>query len=211
MQTTAGSLALVGAIPAADAFVVEAPARRGRGDPRQDEPLRVGQLPLDALLERLERPRRAVPQSLRARPQPVRLELRLGRRGGGEPLRASRSAPRPTARSSRRRTTAGSSGIKPTLGLVSRTGIIPIAHSQDTAGPMTPHRDRRRDPADRARRRRPRRLRRPRALAGKAPVDYTKFLDPKGLAGMRIGVPRKKLFGQSPAADAARRGRARRA
>jgi len=92
-------------------------------------------------------------------------------------------------------------GFKPTLGLVSRTGIIPIAHSQDTAGPMT------RtvadaaallsamcgfDPADAT----------TRDLAGKAPVDYTAFLDRKGLAGMRIGVPRKKLYGQSPAADA---------
>ena len=92
-------------------------------------------------------------------------------------------------------------GFKPTLGLVSRTGIIPIAHSQDTAGPMT------RtvadaaallsamcgfDPADPT----------TRELAGKPPVDYTAFLDRKGLAGMRIGVPRKKLYGQSPAADA---------
>jgi amidase len=41
-----------------------------------------------------------------------------------------------------------------------------------------------------------------RSLAGKAPIDYTKFLDPRGLEGARIGVPRKKLFGQSPAADA---------
>ncbi len=92
-------------------------------------------------------------------------------------------------------------GVKPTLGLVSRTGIIPIAHSQDTAGPMC------RtvgdaailltalagfDAADPA----------TKGLSGKAPVDYTAYLDPKGLAGMRIGVPRKKLFGQSPAADA---------
>ena len=92
-------------------------------------------------------------------------------------------------------------GIKPTLGLVSRTGIIPIAHSQDTAGPMA------RtvtdaaillsalagfDAEDSA----------TRSLSGKAPVDYTKFLDSRGLEGARIGVPRKKLFGQSPAADA---------
>ena len=86
-----------------------AAARRGRGDPRQDEPLRVGELPLDALLERLERPRRAVPQPVRARPRSVGLELRLGGRGGGEPLRRSPSARRPTARSSRRPTTAASS------------------------------------------------------------------------------------------------------
>ena len=92
-------------------------------------------------------------------------------------------------------------GFKPTVGLVSRTGIVPISHTQDTAGPMA------RsvadaailltalagfDAADAA----------TRALSGKAPVDYTKYLDPKGLAGTRIGVPRKKLFGQSPASDA---------
>lgn len=91
-------------------------------------------------------------------------------------------------------------GIKPTLGLVSRAGIIPIAHSQDTAGPMArtvadaaillgamagvdP-----RDPATAA----------AREHAG---VDYTRFLDPDGLRGARIGVPREGLFGYSPEAD----------
>ena len=92
-------------------------------------------------------------------------------------------------------------GFKPTLGLVSRSGIIPIAHSQDTAGPMT------RtvadaailmtalagyDPADPA----------TREIAGRARDDYSAYLDRKGLAGARIGVARKKLFGQSTPADA---------
>ena len=80
-------------------------------------------------------------------------------------------------------------GIKPTVGLLSRTGIIPIAHSQDTAGPMT------RTVRDAALLLG--------ALAGidtedaataesraKAPPDFTKFLDPKGLSGARIGVSR---------------------
>ncbi len=58
MMTTAGSLALAGATPPKDAFIVDAAARGRRGDPRQDEPERVGELPLDALDERLERPRR---------------------------------------------------------------------------------------------------------------------------------------------------------
>jgi amidase len=78
-------------------------------------------------------------------------------------------------------------GIKPTVGLVSRAGIIPIAHSQDTAGPMC------RTVADAA------------ALLGalagtdaddaatkaperKASADYTQFLDRAGLRGARIGV-----------------------
>jgi len=91
-------------------------------------------------------------------------------------------------------------GIKPTLGLVSRAGIIPLAHSQDTAGAMArtvtdaaillgamagadP-----RDPATAASR-------------GKAHADYTRFLDPDGLRGARIGVPREKFFGYSEKTD----------
>ncbi|MGI8653733.1 MAG: amidase [Pyrinomonadaceae bacterium] len=90
-------------------------------------------------------------------------------------------------------------GIKPTLGLVSRAGIIPISHSQDTAGPMA------RTVADAAILLG--------ALAGidardavtqesrgKAFADYTKFLDPDGLRGARIGVARK-FFGFNEAVD----------
>lgn len=82
-------------------------------------------------------------------------------------------------------------GIKPTLGLISRSGIIPIAHTQDTAGPMT------RTVSDAA------------ILLGamvgrdkrdlitnesrKGEKDYTKFLDPDGLRGARIGVARQFL------------------
>ncbi|HEX8652097.1 MAG TPA: amidase [Pyrinomonadaceae bacterium] len=91
-------------------------------------------------------------------------------------------------------------GIKPTLGLVSRAGIIPIAHSQDTAGPMTRTvRDAAillgaltgidpRDPATQA-------------SSGKFPADYTQFLDPNGLRGARIGVARDKFFGYSDHVD----------
>ncbi|ALK97993.1 amidase [Massilia sp. WF1] len=95
--------------------------------------------------------------------------------------------------------TCGIVGIKPTLGLVSRSGIIPIAHSQDTAGPMT------RsvadaalllgaiagvDPADAA----------TRDAQGKA-ADYAAALRLDGLRGKRIGVARN-FFGSSPAIDA---------
>jgi amidase len=89
-------------------------------------------------------------------------------------------------------------GIKPTLGLVSRAGIIPIAHSQDTAGPMTRTvRDAAIllgaiagvDPRDAAT-----------AEAGRAPKDYTAFLDEDGLRGARIGVSRKS-FGFHPEVD----------
>ena len=82
-------------------------------------------------------------------------------------------------------------GIKPTVGRISRYGIIPITADQDTAGPMArtvadaaillgvleggapdPH-----DPATKTC---------PRAANG----DYTRFLNRQGLAGVRIGVPR---------------------
>ena len=83
-------------------------------------------------------------------------------------------------------------GIKPTVGLISRAGIIPIAHSQDTAGPMCRTvRDAAillsalagvdsRDEATNA-------------SVGKSSADYTKFLDYRGLHGARIGVHRKSF------------------
>jgi amidase len=95
--------------------------------------------------------------------------------------------------------TNGIVGIKPTLGLVSRAGIVPIAHSQDTAGPMArtvgdaaiilgalsgP------DPNDKATNARPSTL----------PRDYTQFLDAHGLKGSRIGVARE-FFGFSDKVD----------
>lgn len=91
-------------------------------------------------------------------------------------------------------------GIKPTVGLVSRSGVIPIAHSQDTAGPMTRTvRDAAIllsvlagvDPDDQS----------TADSHGKAATDYTPFLDPKGLQGATIGVARN-YFGFHDAVDA---------
>ena len=91
-------------------------------------------------------------------------------------------------------------GIKPTLGLVSRAGIVPIAHSQDTAGPMTRTvRDAAillnvlagadpRDPATSS-------------TGTRGQTDYTTSLDPNGLRGARIGVARTKFFGYSDVTD----------
>lgn len=89
-------------------------------------------------------------------------------------------------------------GIKPTVGLVSRSGIVPIAHSQDTAGPMT------RTVADAAvllsaMTGVDARDRATRASAGKA-QDYAKALDPAGLKGARIGVARD-FFGTNDRVD----------
>ncbi|MDT5272334.1 MAG: amidase [Acidobacteriota bacterium] len=119
--------------------------------------------------------------------------------------------------------TCGIVGIKPTLGLVSRTGIIPIAHSQDTAGPMA------RtvadavalldalaayDPADNARTGIntivvwPRGSAAPAARSGPGngnvivvwPISLASSLDPAGLRGARIGVARK-FFGFNDGVD----------
>ena len=87
-------------------------------------------------------------------------------------------------------------GVKPTVGLWSRAGIIPISATQDTAGPMTrsvhdaallltalagP------DPQDAA----------TRASAGKIPADYTEFLKAEALKGKRLGVEKNHLTGNS--------------
>lgn len=96
---------------------------------------------------------------------------------------------------------AGLVGIKPTVGLVSRSGIIPISVSQDTAGPMArsvtdaaallgviaaPDAG---DPAAAER-------------TGATPIDYSAHLKPDALKGARIGVVRK-LMGYQPDTDAA--------
>jgi amidase len=84
----------------------------------------------------------------------------------------------------------GLAGLKPTVGLVSRSGIVPISHSQDTAGPMARTvRDvaillgvmAGADPQDPV----------TADSQGKVSPDYTKFLDPAGLKGARLGVVRK--------------------
>jgi amidase len=80
-------------------------------------------------------------------------------------------------------------GLKPTVGLVSRSGIIPISSSQDTAGPMA------RCVADAAALLNAMTGEDPRdpataASGGKVPRDYTQFLDAKALRGARLGVAR---------------------
>ena len=90
-------------------------------------------------------------------------------------------------------------GLKPTVGLTSRSGVVPIAHSQDSVGPIArtvadvavlleviaSH-----DPSD------------PASVAGDgARRTYTAVLDPDGLRGARIGIPREVYWGYSPPAD----------
>ncbi len=89
----------------------------------------------------------------------------------------------------------GTVGIKPTVGLLSRSGIIPISHTQDTAGPLArtvkdaaillglltgmDTDDEKTKESD-----------------GKVSADYTKFLDINGLKGKRIGIEKKKYENQ---------------
>ncbi len=97
--------------------------------------------------------------------------------------------------------TNGVVGIKPTLGLTSRSGVVPLAHSQDVTGPMC------RTVADAATVLG--------AMTGVDPrdpataqsqghlfTDYRQFLDPNGLRGARVGVWREGVFGISPEGDA---------
>ena len=95
---------------------------------------------------------------------------------------------------------AGLVGIKPTVGLVSRSGIVPISRSQDTAGPMT------RSVADAAVVLNVLAAADPRDAATadpqrSSPPDYRAFLRADGLRGMRIGVARKKVTGYSTHTD----------
>jgi amidase len=87
-------------------------------------------------------------------------------------------------------------GIKPTVGLTSRAGVVPISHSQDTVGPhartvadaaavLTAIQQTTADPRDPA-------------THNRARVDYTAFLDPNGLHGARIGIPRAGVFDSIP-------------
>jgi amidase len=99
---------------------------------------------------------------------------------------------------------SGVVGIKPTVGLVSRAGVVPVSHSQDTVGPHArtvadaaavlgalagPDPVDPRDPATAA-------------AAGRSPADYTGALDPSGLRGARVGVARSAGFGVAPRVDA---------
>jgi amidase len=88
-------------------------------------------------------------------------------------------------------------GLKPTVGLVSRRGIAPISHSQDTAGPLTRSvRDAAvmlgimagLDAADAA----------SAAVGDRFQTDYARYVDPKGLAGARLGIARKFFADNAP-------------
>jgi amidase len=91
-------------------------------------------------------------------------------------------------------------GLKPTVGLVSRRGIAPISHSQDTAGPLARNvRDAAvmlgimagLDGADAA----------SAAVGDRFQTDYARYVDPKGLNGARVGIARKFFADNAPLND----------
>src|SRR5206468_2006430 len=158
----------------------------------QDQPERVGQFPVNPFHQRVERARRAHAQSYALDRNPSgsssgsAVAVAAGLCAAAIGTETDGSIVSPSSAN-------GIVGIKPTVGLVSRAGIVPIAHSQDTAGPMARTvRDAAivlgalvgADPRDGA----------TQAAEGKAHRDYTKFLDPEGLRGARIGVARN-FFG----------------
>ena len=200
MQTTAGSLALVGAVPPRDAFIVERLRAAGA--------VLLGKTNLS---EWANFRSTHSTSGWSGRGGLCRNPYALDRTPSGSSSGSGAATAANFCAVSVGTETDGSIvspasacslvGLKPTVGLVSRAGIIPISSTQDTAGPMTrtvadaaallsvlagedP-----RDPATAA-------------SKGRAHADYTKFLDPKGLAGARIGVPRERFFGYHPATDA---------
>ncbi|AKQ66435.1 N-carbamoylputrescine amidase [Myxococcus hansupus] len=200
METTAGSLALVGAKPARDAFLVERLRAAGA--------VILGKTNLSEWAN--FRSTRST-SGWSARGGQTRNPYARDRTPSGSSSGAGTATAANFCAVSVGTETDGSIispsaaaslvGLKPTVGLVSRSGIIPIAHSQDTAGPMA------RtvadaavllsvlagvDPADPA----------TAASRGKAHADYTRALDVDGLKGARIGVPRERFYGYHAATDA---------
>jgi len=188
MTTTAGSLALEGSIPPRDSFVAERLRAAGA--------ILLGKLNMSEWA--YFRGERAT-SGWSARGGQCRNPYALDRNPCGSSSGSGAAASANLAALTVGTETGGSImcptssngvvGIKPTVGLWSRSGIIPISHSQDTAGPMTRTvRDAAIllgaavgvDPRDEATSR----------SAGHFETDYAQFLDPAGLNGARIGVAR---------------------
>jgi amidase len=192
MQTTAGSLALVGNYASEDAFVVKQLRAAGA--------IILGKTNLSEFANYIST---RLPNGYSSRGGQVLNPYGLNFDPSGSSSGSGAAATASFAAATVGSETSGSIlspsndqslvGIKPTLGLVSSTGIIPIAHSQDTAGPMARTVSDAAillgamtgvDPADPA----------TAASEGKALKDYTPFLKIDGLKGMRLGIPRREFF-----------------
>src|SRR5437588_7938019 len=195
MQTTAGSLDLLGSRPARDAFVVQRLREAGA--------ILLGKTNLSEWANFRGNPSTS---GWSARGGQTRNPYVLDRYPCGSSSGSGVAIAANLAAASLGTETDGSIicpsainslvGIKPTVGLTSRAGVIPIAHNQDTVGPMA------RTVADAA------------ALLGaitgideldpassasegRYHSDYTKFLEQDGLRGARIGIARQVYFGYS--------------
>ena len=133
MMTTAGSLALRELAPGEGFDGGAKAARCRRGDSGEDESERVGEYSFEPFDQRMERARRADEESVCAGSESLRVEFGLGRGGVGESARGG-------DRDGNGRVDrvpvvdVRHCGIKPTVGLVSRTGIIPISHTPGYGG-----------------------------------------------------------------------------
>src|SRR2546429_66243 len=105
-------------------------------------------------------------------------------------------------------------GIKPTVGLTSRGGVVPISHTQDTVGPhgrtvadaaavLNVVVSRTADPRDPATAGVPLGWQGTGRTRPALPADYTVFVDPNGLSGARIGVTRQGIDSAPPQVVAA--------
>jgi len=200
MMTTAGSLALVGPAPAKDAFIVERLRAAGA--------VILGKTNLSEWAN--FRSTRSV-SGWSGRGGLVRNPYALDRNacgsssGTGAAISANFAAVGVGTETDGSiicpSSTNGLVGIKPTVGLASRSGIVPISHTQDTPGPMARTvRDAAlllgalasADPQDKA----------TSESAGKLPADFVAGLDAGALKGKRLGVLRGPFVGYSPKSDA---------
>ena len=199
MMTTAGSLALVGPAPAQDAFIVERLRAAG-----------VVLLGKTNLSEWANFRSTHSVSGWSARGGLVRNPYALGRNacgsssGTGSAIAANLAAIGVGTETDGSiicpSSTNGLVGIKPTVGLASRAGIVPISHTQDTPGPMARTvRDAALllaamagvDPRDKA----------TTESVGKVPPDFVTGLDTSALKGARLGVLRGPFAGYSPQSD----------
>ena len=157
LPTTAGSLALARQCHRPRRAAGRAAARRRRGDRRQGESVANGRTsarPIRSRAGARSAARCAIRYALNRNPCGSSLGQRAAVAAGMVPAaigtETDGSITCPAAIN-------GIVGFKPTVGLVSRTHVVPISHSQDTPGPMTLQRARRRPDHERHRRHRPRR------------------------------------------------------
>jgi amidase len=200
MQTTAGSLALLGSRPAQDATIAALLRQAGA--------ILLGKANMSEWANfRSARPSSGWSGRGRQCRNPYVLDRTPGGSSSGSGVAAAASlcaAAIGTETNGSIVSPAAASGvvgIKPTVGLTSRAGIIPISHTQDTPGPLARTVTDAalvlgaltgRDPRDAA----------TDASDGNRHADYTQFLDADGLQGARVGVARAVYFGYSEHADA---------